>query len=97
MTSTPGRIVELADGLGEGFGEGLGGIDTVGAGLGVSIASGWVGVASAGGSGRSARSPPSKIPATATPTIRPATIDKRAFISRGGYQYERSTAPQQDR
>ena len=81
----------------DGLGEALGGIDTLGDGLGVSIASGWVGVASAGTAGASARSPPSNIPATATPTIRPATIDKRAFMSRGGYQYERSTAPRKDR
>ena len=29
--------------------------------------------------------------------MRPATIDRRAFMSRGGYQYQRSTAPRGDR
>ncbi len=45
-----------------------------------------------GVSGAKARSPPSSSAAAATPTTRPATIDRRAHISRGGYQYERRTA-----
>ena len=42
--------------------------------------------------GEREESPRAASPATATPTTRPATIDRRAFMSRGGYQYERAAA-----
>jgi hypothetical protein len=66
-------------------------------GSGVAISGDGVAAARGAGSGAKARIPPSSSAATATPTTRPATIDRRAFMSRGGYQYERSAAPLGDR
>ena len=74
------------------------GADAAGSDEGVAVGSAdsWVaeGVGTDGGavSGASAMSPPSSSPAAATPTTRPATIDRRANMSRGGYQYEQPAA-----
>jgi hypothetical protein len=94
IASGPGSLLAEGPGalLAEGLGEALGGAETVADGLAVSIAIGGLGVAGGGGSGTSTRSPPRASAATATPTTRPATIDRREFMSRGGYQYERATA-----
>ena len=55
------------------------------------------GVDGAVGSGVNATSPPSTSAATAIPATRPATIDRRALIRAGAYQYERPTAVRRDR
>ena len=50
------------------------------------------GVAAGTGSGAKARIPPSTSAAAATPATRPKTIERRAHIVAGMYQYERPGA-----